>query len=224
MAGMGKHGMLVVGLDSIWASHLPMFHPPHDFQMLMEVGLEDAEAYRKDRRASGEPLYTLDPEKMSWKDLLPDGSKPPTRTSFTADIYRGHFERGGTQILEKAKVEVRRVAYSSPLVAADPPASDLTYRVVGGGDQLFLAHEIHGAPSFDHVVSFRFEDPAGVVSAIGDPVVIRGRADSADDRVKPGESVRGVFLQTIGPDGQHGFSTQLAVLEEAYLEIGELKD
>lgn len=27
------HGMLIFGKEKIYASHLPMFHPPHDYQV-----------------------------------------------------------------------------------------------------------------------------------------------------------------------------------------------
>lgn len=221
--GTGKHGMLLVGLDPICASHLPMFHPPHDFQLLAAVDLDGADAYREDRRTSGEPVYTLDPERFSWKELLPDGSDPPKRSSFLADVYRGHFERRGTRILEQARVDVVRVAYFAQLTASEPRRDELTYRALGHGTDRFLAHEIHGAPSFDHVVSFRFEDPEfAEVEVTGDPVVFDERADATDQRLRPGETLPASFPSSIGPTGQHGFTTRLAVLEESYLEVGEL--
>lgn len=221
----GKHGMLVVGLDAIFVSHLAMVHAPHDFQPLAEVELEDAEPHGQDRRTSAEPIYTLDPEPFSWKELLSDGSEPPRRTSFKADVYRGHFERGGTQIIEQARVKVRSVDFSTELLSADPASEDLTYRGLGQGDELFMAHEIRGAPNFDHVLSFRFVDPAfAEMQLTGAPVVIPGRADATDDRLRSAETVTALFPQTIGPTGQHGFSTQIGILDEIYLEIGELKE
>jgi hypothetical protein len=216
--------MLVVGLDSILASHLPMFHPPHDFQLLAHVELDQAETYRSDRRESGEPVYTLDPEDFSWKDLLRVDSKPPVRTSFTADVYRGHFEREGTMIIEGARVDVSDVRFFAQLAASEAPSRHLTYRGVGGGDELFLAHEIRGAPNFDHVVHVRIEDADfGQMQLFGAPVEIRDRPDALDGRLRPGESLKASFPQTVGPAGQHGFSAQIAVLDEMYLEVGELK-
>ena len=53
--------------------------------------------------------------------------------------------------------------------------------------------------------------------------MIRDRADSVDERLRAASTVSGFFPQTIGPTGQHGFSTQLDVVEEVYLEVGELK-
>lgn len=219
----GKHGMLVVGLDPIVASHLPMFHPPHDFQLVAGIELEEAETYRRDRRDSGEPVYTLDPQELSWKDLLPVDSRPPKISSFKADVYRGHFERGGTQIIEAATVEIRDLAFSAQLSASESPGRDLTYRGVGGGDDLLLFHEIRGAPNFDHVVRARVEDPEFTTQLDGVPVVLRGRADALDERLAPGARVGASFPQTLGPVGQHGFSCDITVLDEVYLEVGELQ-
>ena len=36
------HGMLMVGTQTIFLSHLPMFHRPHDYQVILEVGLQAA--------------------------------------------------------------------------------------------------------------------------------------------------------------------------------------
>jgi hypothetical protein len=224
-ATTGKHGMLVVGLDSIMGSHLPMFHPPHDFQLLVGIDFDGAETYRRDRLASREPVYTLDPEHLPWSDLLPTGSEPPRRSSFRADVYRGHFERQGTKIVEGTTVAVRSIHFFAQLSAAEAPSDEITYRAVGlGGDDLVLVHEIRGAPNFDQVLRCRFVDPdfAGL-QPTGAPVVIRDRADSVEERLRAASSVSGLFPQTIGPTGQHGFTTQLDVIEEVYLEVGELK-
>ncbi len=42
-ARMGLHGMLLFGgLEGLYASHLPMFHTPHDVQLLLRIRLQDA--------------------------------------------------------------------------------------------------------------------------------------------------------------------------------------
>jgi hypothetical protein len=38
------HGMLVVGEGQLFLSHLPMFHAPHDYQIIMEVRLRGDES------------------------------------------------------------------------------------------------------------------------------------------------------------------------------------
>ena len=49
------HGMLMVGEDRSLMSHLPMFHSPHDYQLLLEVNLsapgsDPLKTYLDDRR------------------------------------------------------------------------------------------------------------------------------------------------------------------------------
>ena len=34
------HGMLLFGNETVYASHLPMFHSPHDYQLILELDLE----------------------------------------------------------------------------------------------------------------------------------------------------------------------------------------
>lgn len=44
---MGGHGMAVFGgREGLYASHLPMFHAPHDTQLLLRFHLADAAADR----------------------------------------------------------------------------------------------------------------------------------------------------------------------------------
>lgn len=31
------HGMLLMGMEIVYAEHLPMFHQPHDYQIILEL-------------------------------------------------------------------------------------------------------------------------------------------------------------------------------------------
>src|SRR5579871_2920801 len=91
------HGMLVVGHQKIYMSHLPMFHAPHDYQAIFQVELSAAGSdpkatYLKDSQTTGSKLYTFLPRPF----VLAAAAAPGK--SFTGDLYRGHFERGGTPI------------------------------------------------------------------------------------------------------------------------------
>lgn len=224
--GVGRHGMLVVGVESIFVSHLPMFSPAHGVQFIAEVDFEGADDYRKKRRDTGGPIYTLNPQEgFSWRELVADGSEPPKRTSFSADIFKGHFERPPSElILDAETVSVLRVTYVHELSVSELPGRELTYRWVGRGEERFLAHEIHGPPTFDQVLSFAFEDPAfNELELAGAPAVVRDRADTPEQRLRSGETVLAHFFQSTGPVGQHGFSTEITVTDEGYVEIDELK-
>ena len=102
------HGMLIVGNKTIYLSHLPMFHAPHDYQVIVEARFHapqgDPQAtYVADRTRTGTPIYTLVPQPF----VLPDVIKG--KRSFTATIFRGHFERGGTPIAANVTVDIVRV-------------------------------------------------------------------------------------------------------------------
>ncbi len=86
--------MVLFGADRLFASHLPLCGPPHDWQVLLELEIADP-ALRKavrDALADGQPL-TLEPERFDLLRLGP-GADAPLRT-FQGQLYRGHFECGG---------------------------------------------------------------------------------------------------------------------------------
>jgi hypothetical protein len=234
---MGFHGMLLFGEETLYLSHLPMFEGPHNFQVLLEVGFDDAtlEALRADREAGGE-LHTFDPEKFPISEL-DDRSGTPARTSIMGTVFHGHFERGGKPIIRDVTAQVRNVVYFSELdiQATHNPDRDLEYLCFGRAGQLHLAHQITARPDFDQVLTARLvpgtvTDPAGRpenAEVTGDfdraqPVEFRGRHDTPEDRLAPHETAGGFFFATPGPTGSHGFGAQLEVGRELYVEMREL--
>ena len=83
----GVHGMLMVGEETIYLSHLPMFMSPHNYQAILEVTLtskgSDPQAiYANDRRTTGEKIYTFMPERFVLTELVSPDPKRPSRRSF----------------------------------------------------------------------------------------------------------------------------------------------
>ena len=232
----GRHGMLLFGDEELYLSHLPMFHPPHDFQVLLRVRFDGAssDALLADRPAGGLDLYTFDPLEFPLAELDPQGG--PLRTSIEGTIYRGHFERGGQPIVSGAVAEVLQVAYFQQLVDREPTEdAALSYLCFGRADRLHLAHEITARPSFDHVLTARIvpgsltdmsgrpldDDVSGMEFTLAQPVEFP-RRDLPDSRPRAGETITGTLHQTSPPSGMHGFSAQLEVVGEVYLEVDEL--
>ncbi|MGH3930189.1 MAG: hypothetical protein ACRDTF_09455 [Pseudonocardiaceae bacterium] len=225
------HGMLLVGTHALYLSHLPMFAPPHDSQLCLEVQLrhEDADphdVYLRDRADTGTALYTLVPEVFALRELIKEPGAATVRTSFGGQLWRGHFERGGDLLLDGLTVEVVDLPFFEKLElpGGDPrPTGDLEYICFGKPSERFLAHRIVGPPDFDQIVAIRIADPEidEMTRRMG-PVLVKGRDDRLSDRLQPGETIAGSFFQTIGPQGQHGFSTDLTVDQELYLEFNEL--
>jgi hypothetical protein len=230
--------MLLFGEQTIYLSHLPMFMHPHNFQVILEAGFDEAvlEVLRTDREASGNGLQTFNPEEFPIVELDPSGNGP-VRTSIEGTVFHGHFERGGTPLAEGVTVEVRNVVYFAELDMQARHSADreLTYLCFGRAGQLYLAHDITASPDFDQVLSARFvpgtvTDPSGrpVDSDVtrdfdhAQPVEFRGRADSPEDGLTPGETVDGFFFATVGPGGSHGFGVQVEIGKELYRELREL--
>src|SRR5690606_35280776 len=81
------HGMLLFGDRVTYASHLPMFHAPHDYQLIMKLKFSDqapSETLRLYEEAKEEEpsLFTLVPERMDLSEVVSG-----QRTEFSAVIY-----------------------------------------------------------------------------------------------------------------------------------------
>src|SRR5687768_7078544 len=93
------HGVLLFGDKVSYASHLPMFHEPHDYQVILKLALEDlprsvtVRVHYEESKKNKKNLFTLVPETMDLTEII-NG----TKTSFMASIYEGHFERGGRDL------------------------------------------------------------------------------------------------------------------------------
>jgi hypothetical protein len=234
---VGIHGMLLFGDDTIYLSHLPMFGPPHNFQVLLAVSLDDAagEALTSDRADDPADMYTFVPTEFDIEELDPDGDGP-RRTTMDGAIFHGHFERGGAAISD-AVVTVDEVVCFTRLDVDESPQPDrkLGYLAFGEPGHLYLAHEITARPNFDHVLAVELvpdsvADQAG--RSLGEDVGTIGwgmaqrvrfeRPDEPDSRLGADETANGLFFQTISEAGAHGFSADLTVRQEIYLEIDEL--
>jgi hypothetical protein len=216
----GLHGMLVLGSQTLYASHLPMFMDQHRYQGIWEVSFgEEGDAVYRAERARPENaklIFTLEPAE---EFLLPELTR--TRKSFRANIYRGHFERPGHErILENIKVTVRRQVHWHPFRNSHERPEPLTYLLFGKGDELFLAHWISLAPNYDQIVSVTPSTSLGEIPE-GAQLVLPKRGD--DDALRAGESVSGVMIVESGPEQPFMVKpVDLKVGSVIYLEKGEL--
>lgn len=159
--GYGSHGMAVFGgRDGLYASHLPMFHAPHDTQVLLRFHLADAsvDASLRARLALRPQLWTLDPEHFDLHRLQPGHGQPLKQ--FGARFVQGHFERGGVERFAGQTVVVDEVLLFKPLDFK--PVNDATvgrsagsYLLLGGGREFFAVKEIDRRPDFDTIVAMK---------------------------------------------------------------------
>lgn len=150
----GTHGMaLFGGKDALYTSHLPMFHAPHDFQVILQVHLADPrlDAELRARMDGKTALWTVDPEKFALDRLAPDAAEPLRQ--FKADLVLGHFERGGAAQYRGAAVVVDKVLVYRRLDPSAKANGQARYMQFGAGRQRFLVKEIDSRPDFDHIVA-----------------------------------------------------------------------
>jgi hypothetical protein len=143
------HGMLIFGQEKIYASHLPLFHTPHDYQIILELELDKtAKAqFVKDQQQHPEfTTYTIEPEKF----VLPEMLKTPK--PFKVNIYRGHFERGGTLISKQISVTIKQVIYFKKFDPSEAKANDTKFIIFGNSREQFAAHHITNHPDFEQIV------------------------------------------------------------------------
>ena len=221
----GLHGMLLVGEDPMYASHLPMFMAPHNYQAILRITLpDDVRRQLGDVRAhvGKDVLVTLKPEVFAITDLVaPD---TPLR-AFLADVVNGHFEHGGEPIAEAVTVTVEDVVVFQELdVSGTSHGGDLSYLLFGDADRdLFLAHLIDHRPSFDQVLRVAVAGEHFTQAEIdrqGRPTVgVPGRPDSPSDRLAPGEVV--TAHSSAGLHFERDL--QVTVLSEIYMNSDELQ-
>lgn len=165
-ATYGSHGMaLFGGREGLYASHLPMFHAPHDYQVILQVHIADqaTDAALRKRLDGKNALWTIDPEKFELSALGPDARSP--RKEFSADLVQGHFERGGSTQYKGATVVIDKILVFRQLDDRPRGARLARYMQVGSGRQRFLVKEIDTRPDFDHIVAYHAVPGASTATA-----------------------------------------------------------
>jgi len=191
---MGGHGMAVFGgREGLYASHLPMFHTPHDSQVLLRFHLKDAAADKALRETlAREPkLWTFDPEAFDLLRLNPGHPKP--LREFKARFFEGHFERGGKPQAAEQRVVVDEVLLFRRLSPAQREAATGRYRLIGEGDEWFAFKAIDRRPDFDHIV--RLQAPR-VVDEVDVPLQGVARPNEAVQRAFHARGLTEIYFET----------------------------
>jgi len=229
------HGMLIVGEENVYLSHLPMFDHTHGFQVILEVTFTNGEgdpqaAYVEDRQQTRANVYTFKPEAFSLPGLVSTDSEQPAVRSFKGTVYRGHFERRGIPILEDVVVNVTNVVHFRRFDPNEVKPRQLAHFFFGKGQELFMAHLItKEAPDFDQISFVKGVSKDGVSQEFTDEelrqgvlVLFPGRANKPENRILEGERLREGILQVAAGGNPPGTVIQVEVGGEFYFEAGEL--
>ena len=228
------HNMLVFGEQTVFLSHLPMFHAlngagtefrsPHRFQVILQAALtpEQAASYLKDRQANpGAQFYTIGPEEFVLTRLF-EPKTTPQLSEFTATVFRGHLEAQPNHPvpgLVNVKVKIARVVHGRKFDPKSKPAA-LEYLLFGRGPERFLAHAIFSPPDFDHVLAVNSVSPDLTDRDLQQEVrvTITDRKNVAADRLREQQQVEGMLRIGSGAPTKVRFE----VGRRIYFEEGEL--
>ncbi|XOV78294.1 MAG: hypothetical protein ACFHVJ_15280 [Aestuariibacter sp.] len=145
---MGVHGMVLAEANyKLYASHLPLYRKPHNAQILYKVESPDSPLILMVRDAD---LVTVKPKPFNLERML-RGHK----FTIEAEVYLGHFERGGMKVRDNIKIVLSEQIYKRKLEKLEPPTNQQVYDVVRVGKSAkIMIHQIQGSPSYDHILFF----------------------------------------------------------------------
>ncbi|WP_394222453.1 hypothetical protein [Alteromonas gracilis] len=161
---VGLHGMvLFTDGEALFASHLPLYYSPHDYQLVYEVESlhNDALIEFLTSNHAGASFHkntvTLLPAQFDLNKLV-DGESFSVATQF----FKGHFERGGSKWLHDDAFVFKKQRFKRHLAKQYKPSNeDSGYIEINTSQQwdkialenahLFI-HHIAERPSFDALV------------------------------------------------------------------------
>jgi hypothetical protein len=203
------HGMLLFGKEKIYASHLPMFHTPHDYQIILELEFDKnaKKLFVADQEKNPEyATYTIEPEKFVLPNMV-HNPKP-----FKANIYRGHFERGGKKIASDINVIIKQVIFYKKFTPNEARSSTTDFILFGNEKELFMVHHITNKPDFEQILQ---------VQTVSD-AVIKNKKYTLINANKSENSPIGVSGNEIEVD-DNGTNYSITLLKQLYLEFDDLK-
>lgn len=203
------HGMLVFGNTTLYASHLPLFHSPHEYQVILELKcskktLNKFQSDKKHYPACN--TYTIAPETF----ILPDMLAQPR--PFKIKLYRGHFERGGVLIASDITVEIKQIIYYKKLAPSTPKMPDAAYIIFGNNKEQYAIHTLSNKPDFEQVIEISCNNSAWLKEKKYDQLSLQSN-----------NMPMGVSGNTISVN-QNPDIQSITLLRQLYLEWDDLKE
>ena len=147
---VGFHGMaLILAGDKVLASHMPLYAPPHNYQIVYEVTTNDTHL-KIIKKALNESLkkqtqITILPTKFDL-NLLINKLTPTLNTT----VFNGHFERGGTALFS-TKLTFKNPLYIKKLAVKKTTKAEFDLIKLSAGRGLVI-HKIQSKPSYDSLI------------------------------------------------------------------------
>ncbi|TMP37855.1 hypothetical protein CWB96_21790 [Pseudoalteromonas citrea] len=144
----GSHGMVLFTDDqeNIYASHLPLYATPHDYQIIYQMVVPNKQRVLAELRQG---MVTLLPSKFDLNQLV-------TKEVFTisAYFYAGHFERGGMQF-DETNIEFHKAILVEPITHNYQSLYQVFYKAKLNDHTDLVVHKIQRPPSFDAIAVMR---------------------------------------------------------------------
>jgi hypothetical protein len=198
------HGMLIFGTDNVYASHLPMFHSPHNYQIVIELTMDKTAKQKFVADQFKNPqftTYTIEPERFVLPDMI------AKQGSFKANLYRGHFERGGVKIADGITLKISKVVYFKKFDASETKKDSAAFLLFGSAKEQFAVHKISNKPDFEQIIQVKvgLTNPTetSFFSSTNTPIGISGNTI----RVKMGNK-----------------EVDIVLFKQLYLEFDDLKE
>jgi hypothetical protein len=202
------HGMLIFGKEAIYASHLPMFRTPHNYQIILELELTPADKKKFVADQNQNPnfaTYTIEPEKF----VLPDMVNMPK--PFKVKVYRGHFERGGTLILKDITVSIKGIVFNEKFAPEKAKSVATNFILFGTPKEQFMVHQITNKPDFEQIIQ------------VSSTVNFGTEKCALITAQKTENSPIGVSTNDMEMDNK-GIKLTVTLLKQLYLEFDDLKN
>lgn len=163
---VGFHGMaLILAGDKVLASHMPLYAPPHDYQIVYEVTNEDTHPKNEvtienthlksksdtqletiknilKKAADEQRQITILPTKFDLNLLI--NKKTPT---LNVTVFNGHFERGGKALF------TTKLTFKNPLyvekITTNKARKNAFELIKLTAQQGLVIHKIQSKPSYD---------------------------------------------------------------------------
>ncbi|WP_245852292.1 hypothetical protein [Pseudoalteromonas espejiana] len=137
---------LISAGDKVLASHMPLYAPPHDYQIVYEVTTRDTHFNKiksvLKKAATEQGQITILPTKFDLNLLI--NKKTPT---LNLTVFNGHFERGGKALF------TTKLTFKNPLYVEKITTSKVhknAFELIKLTEQQGLViHKIQSKPSYD---------------------------------------------------------------------------
>lgn len=154
----GQHGMFMMGHDTLFLSHMPMFTTDkHMYQVVLRASLpaEIMAEYQALRRANPDKPYNL--INISGNSFTLPQIKSGEVTSYNVTVFDGYSNAGGGTpgpvLWDKVALKIEEVVLFRHFNFSISRPDTLNYTVFGRGDEAHMTHYIARDPSFQHIIS-----------------------------------------------------------------------